>query len=213
MAFVRGVVTPQPRIGWAETARLIELDLEIYDVWFPGVGSDRPTWLRSGLAVFRTEMFGANLLFRLQTFLHGAGHPGLATTLTRLSRIFFAVTIGRDVRIGGGLYIAHGNIVVEGTTTIGSRASIAPFVTVGLATSAGAAFDVRGPDMGDEVMLGTGAKVLGGVTIGDGARIGANAVVLSDVPADYTAVGIPARALAPKRKRSDLRVFTGGDRS
>lgn len=207
------MVTPQPRIGWAETVRLIKLDLEIYDVWFPGVASNRPTWLRAGLAVFRTEMFGANLLFRLQTFLHGAGHPVLATTLTRLSRIFFAVTIGRDVRIGGGLYIAHGNIVLEGTATIGRRASIAPFVTVGLATSAGAAFDVRGPDMGDEVMIGTGAKILGGVKIGDRARIGANAVVLSDVPADYTAVGIPARTIAPKTEHSDLRVLKAGDRS
>lgn len=189
---------PQPRVGWAETVRLIELDLDTYDVWFPGLGPDRPTWLRALYAVFRTEMFGANLLYRWQTFLHGAGHPILATSLTRASRILFATTIGRDVRIGGGLYIAHGSIVVEGTTTIGRHASIAPFVTVGLASSAGTAFDVRGPVMGDEVMLGTGAKVLGPVRIGDRARIGANAVVISEVPADHTAVGVPARARAPR---------------
>lgn len=191
-------LTPQPRIGWAETVRLIEEDLETYDVWFPGLGRDRPTWARATYAVFRTEMFGANLLYRLQTFLHGAGHPRLATTLTRLDRVLFGVTIGRDVRIGGGLYIAHGSIVVEGTTTIGRRASIAPFVTVGLASSTGAAFDVRGPVMGDDVMLGTGAKILGPVRIGDRARVGANAVVLGDVPADHTAVGIPARARLPR---------------
>lgn len=202
------MVAPQPRIGWNETVRLIRLDLETYDVWFPGLGPDRPTWMRAGYAVFRTEMFGANLLFRLQTFLHGAGHPILATAFTRLSRILFAVTIGRDVRIGGGLYIAHGSIVVEGTTTIGRNASIAPFVTVGLASSAGAAFDVRGPEMGDGVMLGTGSKILGGVRIGDGARIGANAVVVSDVPAHHTAVGIPARARPPRRGDPTLRVVT-----
>ena len=187
----------QPTVGWAETVGLIERDLEIYDVWFPGLGPGRPTWLRALYAVFRTEMFGANLLFRLQTFLHGAGHPVLATALTRTSRVLFSVTIGRDVRIGGGLYIAHGSIVVEGTTTIGRRASIAPFVTVGLAGSAGAAFDVRGPVMGDEVLLGTGAKILGPVRIGDRARIGANAVVITDVPAGHTAVGVPAHTRAP----------------
>ncbi len=200
---------PQPRIGWAETVRLIELDLEIYDVWFPGFGTNHPTWIRAASAVLRTEMFGANLLFRLQTYLHCAGHPTLATSLTRASRVLFGVMIGRDVRIGGGLYIAHGNIVVEGTTTIGRNVSIAPFVTVGLATSAGAAFDVRGPQMGDGVMLGTGAKILGAVKIGNGARIGANAVVLSDVPADHTAVGVPARVVPPKSDGSGLRVVTG----
>lgn len=200
------MVSPQPRIGWRETIRLIELDLDTYDVWFPGLGPDRPTGLRAAYAVFRTEMFGANLLYRIQTFLHGAGHPFLATALTRLSRILFSVTIGRDVRIGGGLYIAHGSIVVEGTTTIGRNVSIAPFVTVGLASSAGAAFDVRGPVMGDGVMLGTGSKILGGVQIGDGARVGANAVVLSDVPAHHTAVGIPARTIAPKDAEPPLRV-------
>lgn len=205
------MVAPQPRIGWPETLRLIELDLETYDVWFPGLGPDRATWMRAGYAVFRTEMFGANLLYRLQTFLHGAGHPVLATTLTRLSRILFAVTIGRDVRIGGGLYIAHGNIVVEGTTTIGARLSIAPFVTIGLASSAGAAFDVHGPQIGDDVMLGTGSKILGGMRIGDRARIGANAVVLSDVPADHTAVGMPAVARRPRGQASGLRVAKTDD--
>ena len=184
----------QPIIDWAETTRLIAADLETYDVWFPGLGADRPLWLRAAYAVFRTEMFGANLLYRLQTFLHGAGHPALATTLTRLNRIFFAVLIGRDVRVGGGLYIAHGNIVVEGTTTLGRNVSIAPFVTIGLAGRAGDAFDVRGPVLGDRVLLGTGAKILGSLHIGDDARIGANAVVVSDVPAAHTAVGMPARS-------------------
>jgi len=192
------VAKQQPIVGWSDTVRLIELDLEVYGVWFPGLDPTRRTWMRAAHAVFRTEMFGANLLFRLQTFLHGSGHPILATSLTRLSRLLYAVTIGRDVRIGGGLYIAHGNIVVEGTTTIGRNASIAPFVTVGLAGSAGSAFDVRGPQMGDGVLLGTGAKVLGAIHIGDHARIGANAVVVSDVPANHTAVGVPAVSRPPR---------------
>ncbi len=181
----------QPRVDWAETIALIDLDLATYALWFPGLSPGRPTWLRSIHACFATEMFGANLLYRLQTYLHGSGHPRSATLLARLNRILFSVTIGRDVRIGGGLYIAHGNVVIEGTTTIGRRMSVAPFVTVGLV---GSAFDVRGATMGDDVMIGTGAKILGRVRIGDRAQIGANAVVLSDVPADSTAVGVPARA-------------------
>lgn len=176
----------------------------------PDLATHRPLWLRSLVAVLRTEMFGANVLFRLQTYLHGAGHPLLATTLGRASRILFSVTIGRDVRIGGGLYIAHGHVVVEGTTTIGRNVSIGPFVTVGLAGSAGAPFDVRGPQMGDDVLLGTGAKVLGPVHIGDGARVGAGAVVVSDVPAGHTAVGVPARS-RPPRGPSKVGVFRDTD--
>ncbi len=200
--------SPQPRIGWAETVRLIELDLETYDAWFPGVSAARPTGIRAGLAVFRTEMFGANLLFRLQTYLHGAGHSTLATLLTRMSRILFDVMIGRNVRIGGGLYIAHGSVVVEGTVTIGQNASIAPFVTVGLAGAPGTAFDVRGPQMGDGVVLGTGSKILGPVQIGDRAIIGANAVVVSDVATDHTAVGVPARARPTRHDGGGLHVVT-----
>ena len=68
----------------------------------------------------------------------------------------------------------------------------------GLAGPAGGAFDVRGPVMGDDVLLGTGAKILGPVRIGDRVRVGANAVVLEDVPTDHTAIGVPARARLPR---------------
>lgn len=179
-----------PRVDWATTRSLIEDDLEIHEFWFPGVPKSRPLWWRCALAIVRTEMFGASFLFRLQTFLYGVGWRRSAIFLSRLNRIFFAVTIGRDVRIGGGLYIAHGHAVIEGTSTIGRRVSIGPFVTIGLV---GSAFDVRGARIGDEVMVGTGAKILGRVVIGDGARVGAGAVVLDDIPAGRSAVGVPAR--------------------
>lgn len=181
-----------PRVDWATTRRLIEDDLEIHEFWFPGVPKSRPFWWRCAMAFLRTEMFGASLLFRLQTFLYGVQWRRSAILLSRLNRVLFAVTIGRDVRIGGGLYVAHGHAVIEGTSTLGQRASIGPFVTIGLV---GSAFDVRGARIGDDVLIGTGAKILGPVVIGDGAQVGAGAVVLDDIPPGASAVGVPARPI------------------
>jgi serine O-acetyltransferase len=110
-----------------------------------------------------------------------------------------AVEIGAPVSIGPGLLIAHGNVIIDGEVTIGSGCQLSPFVTIGLDTGGP---DPRfcGPTIGDNVFLGTGAKVLGPVTIGDDARIGANAVVMCDVPANSTAVGIPARIVPHQPK-------------
>ena len=88
----------------------------------------------------------------------------------------------------------HGHIVIEGLTTIGRHVSIAPFVTIGLTSGDDGMFDLRGPAIGDDVVLGTGAKLIGPIRIGNRARIGANAVVVTDVDQDATAVGVPARS-------------------
>ena len=74
---------------------------------------------------------------------------------------------------------------------IGRNCSIIAAVTLGLRN------DHTFPSIGDDVFIGAGARVLGGIRIGDGARIGANAVVINDVPAGATAVGVPARVLVP----------------
>ncbi|MBM4267231.1 MAG: serine O-acetyltransferase [Deltaproteobacteria bacterium] len=136
-------------------------------------------------------MFGAALLFRLQTFFYEAGWPSLAWMLNVTNRMIYLVSIGRDVRADGGFYIAHGHVVIDGQTTFGRNVSVGPFVTLGLNTTV---FDFRGPTLGDDVFIGTGAKLLGPIRVGHRARIGANAVVVSDVPDDHTAVGVPARA-------------------
>lgn len=95
-----------------------------------------------------------------------------------------------DSDIGGGLQIPHPNgVVIHENAVIGSNCMIMQQVTIG---------QLAGPPvprLGDRVYVGAGAKILGGVIIGDGARIGANAVVLTDVPANCTAVGIPARVI------------------
>ena len=107
--------------------------------------------------------------------------------LDRLCIVFWNVNLGNYTEIGGGLYLPHGNVVVDGLVSIGRNCVIAPWVTVGTNGS------VVGPTIGGGVFIGTGAKVLGPITVGDRARIGANAVVLDDVPPDTTVVGIPAR--------------------
>ena len=91
--------------------------------------------------------------------------------------------------------MTHGNVVIDGRTRIGKHCQINPWVTIGLSNSRKLGFSADGPTIGDEVHIGTGAKILGPVTIGDHARIGANAVVVHDVPANTTVVGAPARVV------------------
>ena len=107
--------------------------------------------------------------------------------LDRSCIFFFNVNLGDYTDIDGGLYLPHGNVVVDGMVRIGRNCVIGPWVTVGTRGS------VAGPHIGDDVFIGTGAKILGGISVGDRARIGANAVVLDDVPAGTTVVGVPAR--------------------
>ena len=187
----------QPSVGWAETRRLIALDLEGYGVWLPELRASWPAWARFAYVLCKTQIFPANVLYRLQTYFYGIGLGAFAALLSRLNLTLYSVGIGRDVRIGGGLHLVHGQVVIDGTTTLGRGVSIAPFVSVGLTNASGAAFDLKGPRVGDEVHIGTGARLLGPIRVGDRARIGANAVVLADVPDDHTAVGIPARSLPP----------------
>ena len=78
---------------------------------------------------------------------------------------------------------------MSGVVEIGSGTAILPWVTIGLQAGT-----IEGPTIGRNVMIGTGSKVIGPIQIGNGARIGANAVVVSDVPDGATAVGIPARS-------------------
>jgi serine O-acetyltransferase len=100
------------------------------------------------------------------------------------------VSIGDPVLVEPGVYLPHGQVVIDGMVEVGAETAISPWVTIGLLTGG-----YKGPTIGRDVRIGTGAKVLGPVVIGDGARIGANAVVLDDVPAGATAVGVPARVV------------------
>jgi serine O-acetyltransferase len=137
-----------------------------------------------------SDAFLAQSLYRLKAALQRRGVPLLPRLAHRLAIASGQVAIGDPVVVQPGLYLLHGQVVVDGLTEIGPGAIIGPFVTIGLREG-----EVRGPVLEADVRVGTGAKVLGPVRVGAGASIGANAVVVDDVPAAATAVGAPARPL------------------
>ncbi len=144
--------------------------------------------------VLYTSSVQVVLIYRLQAWLHRRHVPVLPELCQQMTMLLASVQVGNNMRVGPGLLIAHGNVIIDGYGSIGTNCQVSPFVTIGLDTGGpDARFDA--PNIGDGVFIGTGAKILGPVTIGDNARIGANAVVMSDVPADSTAVGIPARVI------------------
>lgn len=135
-----------------------------------------------------SDAFAAHALYRLKARLQALGIPVLPRLAHRLAMAIAQVSIGDPVIVHPGVYVVHGQIVVDGLVEIHSGAVIGPFVTIGLRAG-----EVRGPTIERDVSIGTGAKVIGAVRIGAGASIGANAVVVDDVPAGATVVGAPAR--------------------
>lgn len=159
------------------------------------------TWpFRAGLSqhLFHPR-FAPVLLVRLAWLFQALGLGGVAKLWALANQILFGCDVARAACIAGGLYLPHPNGVVIGAhVRIGRNCIVHQGVTLG---ARGEEHLLAHPIIGDEVELATGAKILGGVSIGDYARIGANAVVLKDVPAYGVAVGIPARLV---RQRSEL---------
>jgi serine O-acetyltransferase len=116
--------------------------------------------------------------------------------LAKFAEMFCGVTIGVSAKIGRRLVIEHsGAIVVHGCAQIGDDCIIRQGVTIGNRHMNN---PLAAPIIGNRVNIGAGAKILGAVRIGDDAEIGANAVVIKDVPAGAVAVGVPARILQRK---------------
>jgi len=147
-------------------------------------------WLKILRLVWVADDYLGVALYRLRTSLQKANVPILPRVLDFLDIILFSIRIGDHVVIKEGLYVPHGEIGIYGITAIGRRCVIAPWVGIGVVQGSS-----KGPEIGDRVFIGTGSKVLGDVKVGSGARIGANAVVLSDVPPDASVGGVPARIL------------------
>lgn len=123
----------------------------------------------------------------------------IARFVSQLGRFFTQVEIHPGARIGSGLFIDHGNgIVIGETAEIGNNCTIYHEVTLG-----GTGKDKgkkRHPTLGNNVLVGAGAKILGPFRVGDNAMIGANAVVLNEVPENATVVGVPGRVVKQRGK-------------
>ena len=135
-----------------------------------------------------SDAFLAQALYRAKARMQALGVPLLPRVAHRLAMSLAQVSIGDPVVVEPGVYIIHGQVVIDGTVEVGSGTTIAPWVTIGLRAG-----DYQGATVGRNVSIGTGAKIIGRVRIGEGATIGANAVVVSDVAAGATVVGVPAR--------------------
>lgn len=140
----------------------------------------------------------------LHRFAHGAWCRGLywlGRFISHIARFLTGIEIHPGAVIGRRVFIDHGmGVVIGETAEIGDDCTIYQAVTLG-GTSLYRGTK-RHPTLGKGVVVGAGAKVLGGFTVGDGARIGSNAVVVKPVPAGTTAVGNPARIIDPEKRET-----------
>jgi len=124
-----------------------------------------------------------------------------ARFISQVGRALTAIEIHPGATIGEGLFIDHGmGVVIGETTEIGNNVTLYQGVTLG---GTGKERGKRHPTLGNHVVIGVGAKVLGNITIGDHSIVGANAVVLKSVPPNCTAVGVPARVVV----REGVRIY------
>lgn len=136
----------------------------------------------------------AILFHRLAHRLWRGDVPFVPRLISQVSRFLTGIEIHPGARIGGGFFIDHGmGVVIGETTEIGDNVLLYQGVTLG---GTGPQRGKRHPTIGDRVVVGVGASVLGAITVGDGARIGGGAVVVKDVAPYSTAIGVPARIVA-----------------
>jgi serine O-acetyltransferase len=158
------------------------------------------------LKVLLTDGTAAMILYRLMQWSRRYRLLPLEVIFNKLNVVCCNCIIGRGAEFGPGFVLIHSTgVVINGQVRGGARVHVEHQVTVGAERR-------QSPVLGDDVFLGAGAKVLGAVRIGEGARIGANAVVVQDLPPHCTAVGIPARVVrqraqpTPAGSRSPLDV-------
>ncbi|MBM0740658.1 serine O-acetyltransferase [Phormidium sp. CLA17] len=133
----------------------------------------------------------ALLLHRFAHWLYRIGLPFVPRLISHWARFFTGIEIHPGAQIGQGVFIDHGmGVVIGETAIIGNYALIYQGVTLG---GTGKECGKRHPTLGENVVVGAGAKVLGNLLIGNNVRIGAGSVVLRDVPSDCTVVGVPGR--------------------
>jgi serine O-acetyltransferase len=137
--------------------------------------------------VFRNVPLRAMVWFRIGSAAKQLGIRGASGFVQRRLLLRYGLEIAPGSTVGGGLYVAHPIGCVLHAESIGENVSVISNVTFGTRG------DGRWPTIGDRAFVGAGARIIGGIAIGADAAIGANAVVLHDVPEGATAIGIPAR--------------------
>jgi serine O-acetyltransferase len=143
----------------------------------------------------------ALLAHRVSHALHQAGIPLAPRVLANVMKVATGIEIHPAAQIGRGLFIDHGSGVVIGETAeVGDDVTMYQGVTLG---GTGFARGKRHPTVGNQVTIGSGAKLLGPIQVGDGSKVGANSVVIHDVPANATVVGNPGHPVRVDGKRPE----------
>jgi serine O-acetyltransferase len=164
---------------------LVRQDLRAKAQWCYGRAGRRDV-----LRALCTDGTAAMLIYRLMQWSRRRRLAPLEMAFNKLNGALCHCVIGRGAEFGPGFVLVHSTgVVINGAVRGGSGVHVEHQVTVGARRRSDC------PVLGNDVFLGAGAKVLGAVTIGDGAQVGANAVVLQDVPPGATAVGVPARII------------------
>jgi len=164
--------------------RLLMIDLRRKAEWLYEGASTRHI-----LKVLLTDGTASMILYRAMQWARHHRLPPLEMLLNRMNTICCNCIIGRGAEFGEGFVLIHATgIVINGQVVGGRNVLVEHQVTIG-------AEGRKSPRLGDGVFVGAGAKIIGPITVGDHARVGANAVVVDDVPPHTTVVGIPARVV------------------
>lgn len=160
--------------------------------------------------------YHALLFYRLTNLLWRRNWRVLGRFISSIGRLITLIEIHPGASIGRRFVIDHGSAIVIGETSIiGDDVTLYQGVTLGgVSPSVDSHKQVdqkRHPTLADKVIVGSGAQVLGPIKVGEGARVGANAVVTKDVPAGVTAVGIPARVVMPRDKEQAKKFVAYGE--
>ncbi len=163
---------------------------------------------KSLLSVILTDPGDKAVFFhQISNFFYKAGFDLVARIISQTVRFFTGIEIHPGAKIGKNLFIDHGmGVVIGETSEIGNNVTIYHAVTLGGSSpsidSERQRHEKRHPTIGDDVVIGSGAQIIGPIKIGNKSRIASNAVVVKDVPDNATMVGIPAKAVKLENKGS-----------
>lgn len=146
----------------------------------------------------------AIIAYRIAHLLRNLRIPFFPRLISQFTKFLTGIEIHPGAKIGKGLFIDHGmGVVIGETSIIGDNVTLFQGVTLG---GTGKEKGKRHPNIGNNVVVGAGAKILGNITIGDNSYIGANAVVIKDVPPNSTVVGVPGRITKQDGKKLDVKL-------